>query len=117
MDKFDLQRALDGESVCTKDGRDVTQLTCFKDVLQRDCVYGVVSNEIKCWAIDGSYFLNASDSELDLFMKPKENAIWVNLYKSKEGHLYTTGVEYPNEESAKESADEFGYLRTIKIVE
>jgi len=118
MEKFDLERALAGEPVCTRDGRDVTQLVKFDAKNEDEVIFGVIDEEIYSWTIDGKWDnMVKSQSPFDIFMKPKENAIWVNLYKSKEGHLYTTGVEYPNEESAKESADDIGYLRTIKIVE
>jgi hypothetical protein len=116
MEEFNLERALAGEPVCTRDGRDVTQLVVF-NLKSTDSLYGVLDGELDRWTINGFYYLNKIISEHDLFMKPKENAIWINVYKNKEGHLFITGVEYPNEESAKESADEFGYLKTLRITD
>jgi len=116
MEKFNLERALAGELVCTRDGREVTRLFLI-DVDSKYKLVGVVEKSLVRWT-DKGYFLDIGNkSENDLFMKPKENAIWVNLYKNNEGHLYTTGVYYSSEESAKTNADEFGYLRAIKIVE
>jgi hypothetical protein len=115
LEKFDLERALSGDPVITKEGKEVTQLTCFKDVLHRDCVYGVVSNQVQCWEIDGSYFLNESDSKHNLFMKPKENTIWVNVYKNISGKLYTNG-QFDSEQQAKlHSGDWNNYVKSVKI--
>jgi hypothetical protein len=118
MEKFNLERALAGEPVITRNGKEVTQLVYFKDVIQKDCVYGVIGNQIKCWCIDGKFFHDdPNEFGGDLFMKPKENAIWVNLYKSTIGHIYL-GEEFKTEKEAIDDAKgEPGFIRTIKIVE
>jgi hypothetical protein len=116
MEKFDLERALAGDLVCTKDGNEVTQLTYFRETKDLFSVVGVLEGEVCGWQTNGR-FLETKESSKDLFMKPKENAIWINLYKNENGSLYVTGVFYSNEESAKKSSDEFRYLKTIKIVE
>jgi len=118
MEQFNLERALAGEPVITRNGKEVTQLVYFHDVIHKDCVYGVIGNQIKNWCIDGKFFHDdPNEFGADLFMKPKENAIWVNVYKNKNGILYTNGADYSSEESAKTSSDKIGYLKTIKIVE
>jgi hypothetical protein len=116
MEKFNLERALAGEPVCTRDGREVTQLTLF-DIDSRYQLRGVLKKEVVSWTNDGDYYDDKDeDNQKDLFMKPKENAIWINVYKNENGFLYTTGVDFSSEESAKTSADNCGYIRTIKIV-
>jgi len=117
MEKFNLERALDGERVITRDGQDVTQLAKFNIQKGTECIVGVLNDGLERWTVDGNYFLNKSESKHDLVMKPKQNAIWINVYKNEQGVLYVTGIPYSNEESAKTSADEDGYLKTIKIVE
>jgi hypothetical protein len=116
MEKFNLERALAGDPVCTRDGREVTRLFLV-DVDSKYKLVGVVKKSLVRWT-DKGYFLDITNkSENDLFMKPKENAIWINLYKNENGSLYTNGAHYMSEESAKRSYDKFGYLKTIKIVE
>jgi hypothetical protein len=103
MEKFDLERALAGEPVCTRDGRDVTQLTKF-DVKDKRCLVGVVSGMLLSWTYKGDCFGNGKESKHDLVMKPKENAIWINLFKYVNGSLYTTNTKF----NSKESAEKFG---------
>ena len=116
MEKFNLERALAGEAVCTRDGREVTQLNYFEAPKDLFTVGGVLDRELYLWQTNGRFSETKEDSR-DLFMKPKENAIWINVYKNENGFLYTNGSDYRSEESAKKNADKFGYFRTIKIVE
>jgi hypothetical protein len=118
MEQFNLESALAGEPVITRDGREVTQLVYFKDVIQKDCVYGVIGNQLKCWSIDGKYFHdNPNEFGADLFMKPKENAIWVNVYESSYGEILL-GVNHKTEEEAIQCKgnDNF-YIKTIRITD
>ena len=116
MEKFNLERALAGEPVCTRDGRDVTQVTYFRETEDLFTVGAVLDRELYLWQTNGRFLQGKEDSK-DLFIKPKENAIWINVYKNENGSLYTNGAHYISKESAKRSADKFGYLKTIKIVE
>jgi hypothetical protein len=61
-------------------------------------IFGVVGGEVKRWTIDGEYLFN---SPFDLFMKPKENAIWVNVYKDIDGRLYVGRGSFYSEVGAK----------------
>jgi hypothetical protein len=119
MEKFNLERALAGEPVITRDGRKVTQLVKFDSPEAIYPLVGVVDGDSKSWTINGKYSIINGDTPMgaDLFMKPKENAIWVNIYKDEYGKLYTGGIDYNSEELAKTSADFKYYLRTIKITE
>jgi hypothetical protein len=116
MEEFNLERALTGEPVCTRDGRDVTQLVVF-NLTSTDSLYGVLDGELDRWTINGFYYLNKTISEHDLFMKPKENAVWINVFKKEDGSLFTTGIDYPSEEEAKIMSTTCGYLKSVKIVE
>jgi hypothetical protein len=78
MDKFDLQRALAGEPVCTRDGREVTQLVKFDAPNDRDVVVGVFDGKVNYWSIDGKWDLCSKQlSDFDLLMKHKEKSIIV----------------------------------------
>ena len=75
MKPFNLEAALRGEKVVTRDGREVTQLVKF-DV--EDCnrpVVGVVDDSIYKWNPKGEWSLAMDLSDLDLFMY-EDPAIW-----------------------------------------
>lgn len=77
---FDLTRALDGDKVVTRDGREVTQLHFF-DLPNSDYpVFGVMNNEIRSWPKNGQIRRDGVLSNGDLFMAPKTVKRWVNFY-------------------------------------
>lgn len=120
MEKFNLERALAGEPVCTRDGKDVTQLARFDIKQGKQCLIGVLDYELERWTIEGNYFLNKTEAQADLFMKPKENVIWVNVYKNSFNALLI-GVAHETEEEAKKqkTPDNFDaiYIKTIRITD
>ena len=72
MIKFDLEKALAGEKVITRDGQEVTQLVKF-DVKDVDYpLLGVLSDNINSWQCSGRYNIDESEHALDLFMVPKK---------------------------------------------
>ena len=66
MKPFNLEEALNGAKVITRDGRFVTQLIKF-NADEGETLYGVVSNEIVSWMDDGRWAIE--DHYLDLFIK------------------------------------------------
>jgi hypothetical protein len=112
MEKFNLERALAGEPVITRNGKEVTQLVKFDTFGTTYVVGGVVDGDVKSWTIDGKHY----DKQLKLFMKPKENAIWVNVYKRSDGAL-VAGHYYDSEAKAKEKSLGRNYIKTVKITE
>jgi hypothetical protein len=51
---FNLEKALNGAKVVTRDGREVTQLTCFDTSDNYEySLYGVIGKDICCWARTG----------------------------------------------------------------
>lgn len=91
---FDLQRALAGDKVVTRDGREVTQLHFF-DLPNADYpVFGVMNNEIHSWPKNGQIRRDGIQSNGDLFMAPKTVKRWVNFYP-------TDCFGYLSEEDAK----------------
>jgi hypothetical protein len=119
MEKFDLERALAGEPVCTRNGNEVTRLFLV-DVDSKYKLVGVVKKSLLRWT-DKGYFLDITNkSENDLFMKPKENAIWVNVYKDNGTGELILGSAFKSEAQAKmvsAQPEHSEYVRTIKIVE
>ena len=79
MKPFDLEAALAGAPVITRDGRPVTQLHKF-DATTPLCLVGVVGGEVYSWGKEGIFFAKSSGS-FDLFMAPVKREGWINLYK------------------------------------
>jgi hypothetical protein len=119
MIAFNLERALAGEPVCTRDGRDVTQLVRF-EVKERELIYGVLDGHVRTWYTNGNFLVYSISCNDDLFMKPKENAIWVNVYKDNGTGELILGCAFKSEAQAKMVSTELKhskYIRTIKITE
>jgi hypothetical protein len=95
MKPFDLEQALAGAPVCTRDGRTVTQLTQFA-VISDYSLLGVIEGEFYRWMRDGSYggYSSYVESGRDLFMAPIIRTGWIARYR------------YPREE---------GYYASIRI--
>ena len=115
LEKFDLERALAGEPVITRLGKEVTQLVKFEADRQVYPLMGVLEKEVTCWTIDGRFSNDRESSDFDLFMKPKENAVWVNVFIGESGKLFVIG--FHSEEEAKATPLGRNYLKTVKITE
>ena len=90
MREFNLEQALAGHPVCTRDGRPVTQLVKF-DVNEGYLLCGVIDGEFYRWGDDGTWGMDA----LDLFMAPTKKTGWVARYNND----YVWGV-YKDESEA-----------------
>ena len=79
MKPFNLQEALAGKPVMTRDGRTVTQLHLF-ECDAKFVLYGVVESCSCIYAFrkDGTW--TSGPSKLDLFMASTGKTVWVNLY-------------------------------------
>jgi hypothetical protein len=118
MIAFNLERALAGEPVITRDGRDVTQLVRF-EAKEGEPIYGVLDGRVQTWYVNGNY-LRTSECKDDLFMKPKENSVWVNVYKDNGTGELILGSAFKSEAQAKMVSTQLEhseYIRTIKITE
>lgn len=76
MKPFNLEAALAGEPVITRDGRKVTQLRTFDTTLRRNVVGVIKFDEhrlIMEWAEDGRRYAKV-DQDIDLFMADNNDA-------------------------------------------
>ena len=79
MIEFDLEKALAGEKVITRDGLEVTQLVNFEGVGDRcESIYAMVGGKVISYYGCGNY--TGNHSPLDLFMAPKKLSGFINLY-------------------------------------
>jgi hypothetical protein len=78
MKPFDLQKALAGEPVITRDGRPVKIAGYNKDAREGSSIAGWVGGRILCWYTNGSYSTDFTCKHgYDLFMAPTERKEWV----------------------------------------
>lgn len=104
MKPFNLERALAGDKVVTRDGREVTQLTKFD--CRNEPLVGVLDGILETWLENGKFFGSGVYCDSDLFMAPKTVKRWVNFY---DGHAY----HYKTKDDAIEA--NYGNLGAIAI--
>jgi hypothetical protein len=105
MKPFDLQKALAGEPVVTREGKKVSEFYQFKTIDSQFDLFGIINGVLHGFDKYGRY-MAIEQSEYDLFMEEPER--WVNVYWS--------GV-YQTEADAKAnmSIGSKIYQTTIKI--
>jgi len=116
MKKFNLEEALAGKPVITRDGKEVTQLVKFDTNKNSEgyLLFGVVEGFIAKWTIHGNYFSNGVQNGRDLFMKTGKKSIWVNVYDN--GKETWLGCSYDTKEGALiNSYGDSVYIKTIEI--
>ena len=116
---FDIQKAREGNPVCTRDGRKA-RILCFDRVTSDDyskivaCItsYDGKDEYALTYGIDG-YIINPQHPQLDdLMMFPEKKEGWVNVYKVD--GLCNVGGLYSSKEEAEKQRDE-DYIATVKI--
>lgn len=78
---FDLEAALAGAKVVTRDGRKASEIVVFRTADTQYPVSTVIHGTIYSHSIDGLYFGRAN-SDLDLFIAPKTHYGWLNIYRN-----------------------------------
>ena len=124
MRPFDLNKALAGEPVVTRDGKTVTEIVLLKTLTARQ-------NNLLA-VIDGDWYTYFGNGQLnpgfpcngDLFMAPVKRQEWRNIYKGKNsGKLTVSSVRYASYEDAiafeYEDMDQnsFDFVHPVKIHE
>ena len=115
MKPFDLEKALAGEPVVSKEGRKVIQLHYFPNIKSNFKVMVQLENAfgVDTFTIHGKYSDGIS-SQLDLVMAEPER--WVNVYYSKAQDNVWASQFYESESEAKEHIiSTSSYQTTIKI--
>lgn len=125
MKPFNLELALAGHPVCTRDGRKVLQLFYFDKANINDqklCAYIDNDSSTKWFDEDGSWISLNTPSEYDLFMAPKTKKLWIAITKvisSTRGAIphHMTSEAYLNDEEVKcLSADKY-WIKEIEVEE
>jgi hypothetical protein len=114
---FNLERALAGDPVVTRDGREVTQLIVFNiDYQMTYPVHGVCNKDIMQWTKEGKWTVSRREpTNTDLFMKPKKKTYWVNVYKYPNNGGVNVSGTYTNITDAIKSSSAGDYIKTISF--
>lgn len=95
MQPFNLQAALAGEPVLTREGRKVTEIAAFKTATPW-VFYAVVDGKVLEYDKCG---ISPFDERYDLFMSPEKREAWLIIYSDSTGEAY--GSCYKTEADAK----------------
>lgn len=117
---FNLEEALNGAKVVTRDGREVKQLTFFEDVKVFPLAGNAGDSLITVWNIDGTFMQNGDKSENDLFIAVETKSVWANVCANDNGYPYIAHYKniyyWGSEEDAKKDSSKMpNYIKTIEI--
>lgn len=121
MKPFNLEEALSGKPVITRDGKKVTHIRYFPELEGKsEPVSGVVDNEsIETFESDGKYLKGHSGSmfDYDLFMDVEKVSGYVNVYQSStvEKVIYFGSGFYKTHQEARANGKGTDYIKTIPI--
>ena len=114
MKPFDLQKALAGEPVMTRENDKVVQLHYFPNLGSDFKVIAHIEHRFTfdTFKINGMY--SESSSKFDLVMADQER--WANIYWDEiSSKAYVGDIIYSTEEEAKENGNGANYRTTIKL--
>jgi hypothetical protein len=82
---FNLELALSGAKVVTRDGRTVSELHLFETLGETFPLVGIMNGEILRFKKDGTFMPPYQMDERDLFMAPIESTVFILIVKSGVG--------------------------------
>ena len=89
MRKFDLNAALRGEKVVTRDGREVRTVLQPDGVTEEQSVVVVLNGIVQQYCPNGSFYTDGRSHDMDLFMATKSFKAYCNVYRDATGEAYT----------------------------
>ena len=114
-EKFDLEKALNGAKVVTRDGREIKELTKLES-LEHYPLVGVVDGILHTWNEQGRLY-EGRETNSDLFLAVEPQIKWVNLYKDLKGN-FCIGQWCHSLEEAKYLIDpSLNFIKTIEITD
>lgn len=112
MIPFNIERFRAGETVITRDGRIVKDLTYMESRKQYKLV-GTVNGGLLSWTIDGKFSTEGDVLPADLIHPQPE--MWVNVYDR--GDIFVAGHIHNSEEDSKNKIlSKEQYIGTYKLV-
>lgn len=116
MKPFNLQEALAGKPVVTRDGLKVTEIYHFKTGTSAYSVHACIDGRIKEYTQRGTYYETGNGSDFDLFMEEPIVESWFNVYCQSDINHMWIGDAYRTYDDAISVANQSkNYIKTIKI--
>lgn len=117
---FDLERAIAGNELITKKGKEVTQFFRFdKAFRDEDKIFVVIDGKIKTYNDLGEYAFKVNDDKInDLFMKPKKKKLYICVLKElckNYGYHDTSGAFLTKEEADQSTKNSNSQTIEIEI--
>lgn len=115
MKPFDLEKALAGEPVITRDGKKATEVVFLKTADDLYVVIAVVDGKVLSYTKDGKYWASKSADQNDLFMAPKKVKGWMNVYTTiRDSAVASSSAVYKTRKDADVNATS-GRLACIEV--
>lgn len=117
MKPFDLEKALAGEPVVTRDGQPVKIGAYNKDVAPNCQLVGWINGGCYTWYSNGIFDSTLYESRNDLFMATKtvKKEGWVNLHKTRDRVATVTGGRIYDDLHIAIQSLTHGAIATVKI--
>ena len=116
LEKFDLQKALDGAELETRDERKVSEWHYFKEDKGDFPIQAIINGRRIAYTIDGN-FGKEGEHPNDLFIKPKVKECWVNVFINKDGALGVGSYHSSKEKAIRCRLNGNTYIKTIRITD
>lgn len=112
MKPFDLERALAGDPIVTRDGKEALDFAYFPNIKNEaeEKIRVVIDGGIFSYFTNGKYY-SYKESSSDLFMAGTKKEGWINIYSN----ISYYGIWKTKEEAENISNSDFNYITTIKI--
>ncbi|MHB9161363.1 MAG: hypothetical protein ACYC6W_10860 [Nitrosotalea sp.] len=106
MKPFNLERALAGDKVITKNGHIVLELILqFKLIEPYINLIGTINGYVYTWNKEGKIYVDGTSNPFDLFMSSTKKKLYIAIHKNKETnnhHLIFKGKSYESKEELEE---------------
>lgn len=93
LKKFDLQAALAGAPVVTRDGMKILQIAHFKEASEEDRVICLGEDRSIFTTTEKGLQLSGCKSEKDLFMAPKIKTMYTEILCGEDGKPYNVDLK------------------------
>ncbi len=125
MKPFDLEKALAGEPVITRDGKQIKEIIRFNNITDNELpkIYALIDdgtnidNELVESFHDCGTWLLGTDSDHDLFMAQKTKKLYINLYRYPDGITVTDHHPYDTHDEALHFAENHRPEHFLKVIE
>jgi len=107
---FDLQAALAGEKLVTRDGREALDFHHFKSDKSINPCAAIIGGQVYWFALNGRSDSKGEELDADLFMAPRKRTVYVNVYD----HAGDVGGEGPKGTKAYAFDEEAGAISNSK---